>query len=395
MAIINNKVRETASGLITRFDENLGLLVYSPFNSLIYAVHMDYAEDTINWLNKKRKMSPSDEFTLSLGAGWNIPHAEARYTMPQLLPIEAWKALNNPKWPIVVNWFITGNCPLECEYCYAEDLMHGRCKEPSKTDIGKIAKTILSYNPLAVVITGGDPLYCPNFSEAIKALYGKAGIIVDTSGFTFSNEHLNVFKKYNVAVRISIDSERPNVNKLQRPVSKKLVSTRTSLDAALVALCKCIDAGITTSVQTVATKKNANDLVAFGDKLFRLGIRSWRILRVCPSSERMKGYKELIGTALQQKNLYKHIFSSLSEAYGRHWGKRMAVQVTENEASNAVILVSPDGRFMTESSLGTGKINIDSKNPMTPRQKMFQETLNLTAHAERYLNLTYHNHKQR
>ena len=46
------------------------------------------------------------------------------------------------------------------------------------------------------------------------------------------------------------------------------------------------------TVQTVATKKNANDLVTLGDKLYRLGVRSWRIFKVAPSKASYDGYIE-------------------------------------------------------------------------------------------------------
>lgn len=180
--MISNLVSRTRSGVIVRHEESQDLLAYSPYNSLIFAVQSTYAKEVISWLNKQRPTAPSKEFEKALGPGWFIGHDAAEYNLPQLLPNsnEAWHGFNNPKWPILINWFITGNCPLDCKYCYAEDLMRGRCKEPDESEIVKIANTILSYNPLCVVITGGDPLFSSHLSIVLKLLHGKTGIMIDT-----------------------------------------------------------------------------------------------------------------------------------------------------------------------------------------------------------------------
>jgi MoaA/NifB/PqqE/SkfB family radical SAM enzyme len=130
--------------------------------------------------------------------------------------------------------------------------------EPKVDSIEKIVKRILNLNPLVVVLTGGDPLFSPHLSLAIQLLSGKAGIVVDTSGYTFSSTHLELFKKYNVVLRISFDSERPKVNQAQRPLYPgypKLFRTGIpTAQAAVSALCQCLDAGLSVTVQSVATK---------------------------------------------------------------------------------------------------------------------------------------------
>lgn len=392
------KTRNTKSGLIIRYDDECGLFAYSPYNGLVFAIHPNHADAILAWLDKKSKKSLSTEYSNSLGAGWFTPLENAKYAIPNLLPIDdnLWGCLPKPKWPIVINWFITGNCPLACAYCYAEDLMRGKSKEPLKSDIHDIANKILSYNPLLVVLTGGDPLFTPNLSETIQQLYGKVGLMVDTCGYTFNENHLNLFKKYNVAVRISIDSEIPKVNKKQRFLHsdyRKLKKNHNdTLSAAVDALCQCLDAGITISVQTVVTKNNANDLEALGDKLIRLGVRSWRIHKVAPSNDSMRGYLKLLGSERQQKNLYKHTFSNLLKILEGRWQRRMAVQVTYNEAPNAVILVAPDGIFYTESNVKPSKVVIDETNTTKPSHEAIISKVNIHAHAERYLNITSMRH---
>jgi MoaA/NifB/PqqE/SkfB family radical SAM enzyme len=279
--------------------------------------------------------------------------------------------------------------------------MRNEAQEPDSNNIDKTAKAILSYNPLVIVLTGGDPLFSPHLKHAIELLSGKVGIVIDTSAYTFTKSHLELFKKHKVAVRISFDSERPKLNQAQRPIYAgypKLVKIgRPTVAAAVEALCQCLDEGISVTVQTVATKKNANDLVALGDKLYRLGVRSWRIFKVAPSEKRYENYQKLVGiytdrgkkvSGKKAKGPYEFVFKEIREAYLNTWKQTMAVQVTYNETPNAVILVGPDGRFYTESNVALGKALIDASNPTHPTLSAIKSKVNMLAHTARYLNLT-------
>lgn len=390
----SQKVRQTKSGLITRYDSGLGLLVYSPYSGLIFAVHRSDASRVQAWLDGKQRDPPAPEYELSLGPGWCISRESARYPLVHLLPEpeSVWPMLVGPKYPILINWLITGMCPLACRYCYAEDLMRDKNREPNSKDIERIVGSILSYRPLAVVLTGGDPLSSKYLRKAIRLLHGHVGIMVDTSAYGFKPSHLSLFKKYNVVVRISFDSERPRINQFQRPVYRECLTgargSNGTLDMALKALCDCLESGLTVSAQTVATKKTANDLPALGDKLLRLGLHSWRVLRVQPSVARPDGYEEVAGSRHQRAHLYDHIFRELISCHETHWQGRMGLELIHNETPNAVILVGADGTFYTESNVRPGKVLLDIERPNRPRLSLLYTSVSRHAHAERYLNLT-------
>jgi MoaA/NifB/PqqE/SkfB family radical SAM enzyme len=403
MAIVDTqKTRKTKSGIFVKGDANIGLLVHSPFTGLNYAVHSSYQRLVLKWLDQRTTQAPSDAFKYSLGAGWAIDKSEAKHISPQLLPSPSeFSFLQAPESPILINWFLTGRCPLACVYCYAEDLMRREEIEPTLQGIEQHAEAILELNPLVVVLTGGDPLFSPHLSAAIRLLYGKVGIVLDTSGFTLTSNHVSLFRKYGVSVRISFDSERPAVNQRQRPFYREYPQLArkgvTSTEAAVEALCKCLDAGISVTVQTVATKKTANDLVALGDKLYRLGVVSWRIFKVVDSEARHDGYLKLVGThtdegkkiiGKQAQGPYKFSFDAVRTAAVNNWNQAVAIQIDHGEVPNAVILVGPDGTFYTESNLKLGKILLDQQRPKAPSIKALKTRINMQAHAERYLNLT-------
>lgn len=380
----------TKSGLFIRDDKTMGLLVFSPYTGNIFVCHTSDKIDILQWLNKQTKTISSAIYEKALGPGWAIGIKESEYPQSHLLPSpDSYKKNPYPSYPIVINWLLTGACALECEYCYAEDLMRGKCKEPSKEDILKIAQAILSYNPLAVVLTGGDPLLSPHLEIVLAALYGKTGLIVDTSGFSFTEKHLNIFKKYEVFVRVSLDSEIPRVNDYFRvPIKPEKPQAKLSAGfAAFNTLCQTIDAGLGVGVQTVATHRSRSDLVAFGDKLFKMGVRSWRILMVAKSTSNAMRYEKFIGTEEGIRRYEDYIKNGLRRKHMNGWNEGMSVQITHNRAPNSVILVSPEGIFLTENKHGGGKVTIDEKYPRKPRIMEIFRQVDIPSHAERYLNL--------
>jgi MoaA/NifB/PqqE/SkfB family radical SAM enzyme len=391
----------TKSGLVAFTDQALGLAVYSPYTGLLYGVHSEVAAAVLAWLDGTTTHPGCDNSYRTLGNGWAVKSDKAVYPIPQLLPTAAaWRNVPIVRRPLLINWLITGRCPLACSYCYAEDLMRDDAREPTAARIASIGQTILKKEPAVVVITGGDPLFSPRLADAIEMLSGKAGILVDTSGYTLTPDHIAMFKQHRVSVRISIDSTIPRIHGALRSPSSLypgFVKRGGSLELALSAMEQLINSDIPTSVQTVATKKNANDLVPLGDVLFRLGVRSWRIFKVAPSQVRFEQWKRLVGTHTDtgQKYTgqggggpYAHAFTRVMRATTSNWNNQMSVQVTRSDAPNSVVLVAPDGKFVTESNTGNGKILIDPRQPFTPSVRSISNTINLAAHVGRYLNLT-------
>ena len=400
--LTNGMPRVTRSGVTIRVDDRLGgVLCYTPNPGVLYAVAGEDAPQVIKWLDLDVPNPPSEIYRHALGFGWSRTTGKLRLPVPQLLPqASAWPSVPNPEWPIVVNWLITGRCPLACRYCYAEDLMRNDSMEPANRDLSVIAEEILKLRPTLVVITGGDPLFSPNLRGAIESLAGRVGIVVDTSGLLLKEEHLDLFSRSKVSLRISIDSQIPAVHDSQRPISQrypKLLSRGGTLAPAIDALCRAMDRGLGVTVQTVATKKSANNLVSLGDVLYRLGVKSWRIFKVAPSVSSMIGYRLLVGThhddgrptkGKKKDGPYEHAFAEVLKARITAWQEQMAVQVTMNDVPNSVILVTPDGRFVTESNTGQGKIVLDARSPKSPSIRSVRSMVSMSGHSARYLNLT-------
>lgn len=383
-------------------DRHLGLVAFSPYSGLMYAIHQSYENKIASWVSTGKSQHIPKEVESSLGAGWSIPLKDAIFFRPHLLPSPAnWSTLPQPEHPLLINWLITGLCPLGCEYCYAEDLMRDPSKEPGENQLKETARAILKLKPAAVVLSGGDPLFGSNFFKVVPLLAGKTGLIVDTSGYTLNSKHLELIREHQISVRISLDSENPRIHNSQRPVFKNYPELQRkigdSFSAALIALTKCIDNDIPVTVQTVATKNNANDLIAFGEKIRRIGVTSWRVLKVSPSKSRYKNYQKLVGylnndgspaTKRGKKGPYKHVFKQLVAKYPGNKHSGFSLQISSNNVPNNVILVGPDGVFYTESNVHINKVVIDEANPKAPSLESVHSRVDMIAHAKRYLNLT-------
>ena len=385
----DKKVRQTESGLFIRLDEEVGLFVYSPYSGLIFLVHPDDIHDTILWLEKRDGICPTEVVTKALGVGWKISPSDASFGATHYLgDREKWDWFRfTTHSPILINWFVTGKCPLSCQYCDATDLMRTR-PEPTEKEVRRIAASILSYNPLAVVLTGGEPLESQYLEECIKLLYGQTGILVDTNGLYLDKRHIELFKKYNVVVRISLDSPIPEVNDRLRCVRRNgakevEMKTASSLQKALNALCLCLDECAPVSVQTVATYQTIHDLSALGDRLYKLGVRFWRVHLVALPPDNDKNREFNKQHRLPDKPR-KHIKNEVIRLK-RRWNC-MDLQLVEDDMSrNSVVIVATDGEYLTESNTGHGKIVIDPNNPKAPALKRIFNIVSPDDHAYRYL----------
>ena len=77
-------------------------------------------------------------------------------------------------------------------------------------------------------------------------------------------------------------------------------------------------------------------------------------------------YNKLIGDKTSQKRFYSRIVEQIMSKQRNTWYEGMSVQIINNAIPNDVILVAPDGTYLTESNLtkqNSGKVIIDLESP--------------------------------
>lgn len=128
--------------------------------------------------------------------------------------------------PIKIFFDPSLSCLLNCPFCLAAAplLRKNKQKIPSisKENIRKINQQIIEAGVLQVKIGGGEPFIYPYFWETLNQL-GEAGIVLSTStsGITLNNSKLlskkqiEILKKNNVKISISVDGEPAYHNKIR------------------------------------------------------------------------------------------------------------------------------------------------------------------------------------
>lgn len=372
-------------GISYKVDPTTGLIAYSTRSGLFYAVAPDFAREAAKWLGGTNLFVDPRIGDVLEGAQAGAGEAKAIRHGPLLPTPSEWLSVATPEEPLTINWLLTGSCALRCIYCYAEDLMRGVVPEPTHEVIRDVAHHILSFNPVLVVLTGGDPLVSPHLELAISLLHGHCAVVVDTSGLGVSADHLRLFREYDVAMRVSLDSEVPAISRRLRPTGGGTDSSA----GAVSAICAGIECGVTVAVQTVATRWNTPDLAYLGDKLCRMGVRLWRVFEVAPSQGRMEGYLKaagpVVGRQRKIEGMWSHFVEDILAVRARQWADTMAVQLTPSAARNSVVLVAPDGKFYTESTIRAEKIVIDEGSPKRPSREALHAHVDMAGHLRRYV----------
>jgi uncharacterized protein len=177
-------------------------------------------------------------------------------------------------------------CNIKCTYCYQEPMRTAGNEGHPKYSMEKMKAALLA-NGQPFAIFGGEPLLVSlrdledlwqfgleNFAEAAKR-WGQSANSIQTNGSLITEAHLDLFKKYQVGVGVSVDGpEELNDARWAGDV----VSTRAATAQTQWALEEMLKRGIQVSIITTIHKINAAPerlprLVAWMEDLATRGLR--------------------------------------------------------------------------------------------------------------------------
>jgi MoaA/NifB/PqqE/SkfB family radical SAM enzyme len=379
---MEEQVIKTKKGLFVRKDKDFGALVFSPYSGLFFAVAKDYVKNTLLFCdNKDNNLSEEIQKNLNIGIDTTTKNFEIKtHWLPSKQSFSYLEELPD-RFPIVINWLISNKCFFKCNYCYASDVISKNFEE---VDAKQIAERILELQPLVVVLSGGEPLReKEKMIEALNILGNKVGIIIDTNGYNYDDELTKLFVKYNVVVRISLDTLRNEDIQKIRPLNNDKQDDNI-LDNTISNIFKYRKKNIPVLIHTVVSSINKNSFDDLYAKLPSLGINGWRIFSVVNpnNTERIEKYEKMM-TFGKVKNITEaedDIKRKIDIFSKSHLSKsNFSLQIVQNYncARNSVILVLPDGRIVTESLFKSEKIEIQKDN-------LFKK-VDLRGHYERYL----------
>ena len=115
----------------------------------------------------------------------------------------------NIRWPLVVEWRLTGRCNERCNFCYGPD--HSMMEEP---DAVERLISFIGNSPVPVVrVTGGEPLLYPRINEVIEVLAGTYNkkVVLSTNGWK-ALSHAQMIVDFVAKLNMPIEGGTPDVH---------------------------------------------------------------------------------------------------------------------------------------------------------------------------------------
>jgi radical SAM protein with 4Fe4S-binding SPASM domain len=121
-------------------------------------------------------------------------------TSLEIQQFHLWDKIRDKRVPLSFDIEITARCNNDCRHCYINlpsNDQAARERELSVEEISRIADQAVKLGAVWCLITGGEPLLRPDFSDIFKLLKRKGLIVsVFTNATLVNREHVALFKKY-------------------------------------------------------------------------------------------------------------------------------------------------------------------------------------------------------
>jgi len=297
---------------------------------------------------------------------------------------------------LVLNLFASAHCPLKCIYCHADDLMQPGDREgETEEDLDNVVATASMIPAMVAVITGGDPLTRPNRARTLIERIGKTkGLVLDTAGVGDVGGLLGPLKENGVHVRVSLDSENPNINSAFRPGNPHYVKeSHPSYYGAERTIDACLKAGIPVTVQTVITRRNdqLSGWRNLRDWLVTKGVKHW-VLHVAVRGGKAREVEERAAKQRRPRRLvpgpeiHSKLWDFISDTIAH--GLPIDIRCTDTDNTpNSVLLVGSRGDLFTEGLAHHGKVQLFAAGRAAPdKVNDLMVHVDRFGHARRYLN---------
>lgn len=373
------EIIKAKNGLFIRNHKDFGAIVFSPFSGLFFAIKEEFAEDAIKYCNGKNAELDIDIIRhLEIG----MSKSQHAFNIKHFLPNSEQFHKDNvlPPFPIVINWLISNRCNCACKYCYADDVIDHEFEEVAIEDT---ASKILELQPLAVVISGGEPFMVEDkLLKALELLGNKVGIIIDTNGTIWNDSIVRLIKEHQAVVRVSLDDIRQKVNSKIRVARNKQVNNM-GLQIVTENISKYVSHKIPVLIHTVVTSFNKKSLQDLAKGLPAMGVKGWRIFSVIrPNNKSKETFKDVMNYRndgnyeLQIKEI-KVSLDKLKRKFVSKSDFSIEIVPTNESSKNSVVMVLPNGKLVTESLFDNQKMEIS-------KDSIFAN-VNPWGHYERYL----------
>ena len=165
-------------------------------------------------------------------------------------------------------------CNLKCNYCYTKlTTRSAETDQISETQVIELLKFLVEesdFNRISLTWHGGEPLLYPKlkFKDIMERVYfftssKSINTIIQTNGLLIDKEWIDLFKKYDVSVGVSLDGSTYNDNRSRFDSEHQFLTVVRNIE-------QLINNNIFVSIYTTLTKEvlmNLNEFFAFLDKI--------------------------------------------------------------------------------------------------------------------------------
>lgn len=248
-------------------------------------------------------------------------------------------------------------CNLKCKHCFQGSSPRDFSSNQIDSSYWKnIFKELEFYNVYNIVISGGEPLFYPEFNSLFKEIVNyRLRLNILTNGVLINDDIVDYLSLPNVSLTISMDGHNSETHDFLRGKGsfKRLI-------AAIEKLKKC-DANLTLSY--TIHHKNYNFIEDFIQFSIKLGIKSVGFLTIDPIGRALEN-KYLLFNSIQINSITENV-NNLKIKYK----DKIEIEYTDPMALNAGDTKSD----IISCSAGTNRIAIDSKGFVYPCVMAFGE----------------------
>jgi len=183
------------------------------------------------------------------------------YVSNQALPdFPLWKGADRKRLPLFFELELTARCNNNCRHCYINLPAHdfqARDQELSLQEINHLADQALSLGSLWCLITGGEPLLRPDFSEIYLSLK-KKGLLVSvfTNACQITEDQVRLFQRYPPRdLEVTVYGVTP-------AVYERVTRVPGSFQAFQRGLNRLLEGGIKVRLKAMALRSNVDELPA-------------------------------------------------------------------------------------------------------------------------------------
>ena len=212
--------------------------------------------------------------------------------------------------PRVLHWHVTRYCPRKCIYCYAEPLHGGHAQDAiiSREDLARIFAEAATLGAEHLVVAGSEPMLRPDLPEVMGDAIACGITPFLTTKHPIDEDLAERLASAGVThVSLSLDTVSPDRSLMM--IGSDIYPTQIRRSVAHL-----FDAGVSFSIQTVATPFNLNDLHAVGRMAFELGAR---VMQVVPFEEVRRPITKYSNTSmlLRDEGVIRKSVEELAKAY--------------------------------------------------------------------------------